>query len=127
MARSRDAGSRKSPVTYYRDKSAIERLVLDARISTRAPPPRSTNCRASWLPRKPAAPVTSVVMRPSRLPRLRLLPVRCSGPDLRQVRAGARHATPSERVQRIAPTRCCRAGGALLRSSVAALLRLDLP
>src|SRR5467141_2921038 len=76
MARSSEAGSRKSPVTYSRDKSAIARLVLEARRSTRTSSPRATNCRATWLPRKPAAPVTSVVMRFLRPLRPREIPVR---------------------------------------------------
>src|SRR5579859_1397160 len=62
MARSSEAASRKSPVTYSSDKSLIARLLLDARTSTRTVSPRATSCRATWLPRNPAAPVTSVVM-----------------------------------------------------------------
>src|SRR5690242_13144021 len=67
MARATEAGSRKSPVTYSSDRSAMARLVLDGRSSTRTSSPRDTNWRATWLPRKPEAPVTSVVMRFSRL------------------------------------------------------------
>src|SRR5690349_9082453 len=67
MARATEAGSRKSPVTYSRERSAMARLVLDGRSSTRTSSPRDTNCRATWLPRKPEAPVTSVVMRFSHL------------------------------------------------------------
>src|SRR5262252_3454060 len=63
MARATEAGSRKSPVTYSRERSAMARLVLDGRSSTRTSSPRDTNWRVTWLPRKPEAPVTSVVMR----------------------------------------------------------------
>src|SRR5882724_5309840 len=62
MARSSETASRKSPVTYSSGKSLIARLLLEARTSTRTVSPRATSCRATWLPRNPAAPVTSVVM-----------------------------------------------------------------
>src|SRR5882724_9500776 len=62
IARSSEAASRKSPVTYSSGKSLIARLLLDALTSTRTVSPRATSCRATWLPKNPAAPVTSVVM-----------------------------------------------------------------
>ena len=48
----------------------MARFWLDGRSSTRTLSPRATNWRAMWLPRKPAAPVTSVVMRLALLPQI---------------------------------------------------------
>src|SRR5450755_620828 len=61
IARSSDAASRRSPVAYSRERSTSARLLLEGRNNTRTDSPRATNCRTTWLPRKPAAPVTSVV------------------------------------------------------------------
>src|ERR1700680_201053 len=41
----------------------MARLELEARTRTRTSSPRATSWRATWLPRKPEAPVTRVVMR----------------------------------------------------------------
>src|SRR4029077_13836526 len=78
----------------------MARFVLVGRKSTRTSSPRATNCRATWLPRNPEAPVTSVIMTLRRSlhmrrfryfqPRHRMQPP--LGPQAEKTRAAAKTA-----------------------------------
>src|SRR5258708_1835115 len=125
MARSSEAGARKSPGTYSSDKSAIARFVLDARRSTRTLSPRATNCRVTWLPRKPPAPVTRVVLRLLCLPHPRLLRVRGASRKHRlPAKSAARRGALAQRAVKRIPTNCFRSVCGLRRFSAA---KFELP
>src|ERR1700751_5256936 len=103
---------------YSRGRSAIARLLLDGRNSTRTSAPRATSCRVKWLPRNPAAPVTSIfgplltsfpqTLQPSLRPLSQLGP-----PPLHSSRRAAHRTLPA--AAKNSPSGCSAATRELLR------------
>src|SRR6202453_777399 len=62
MARSSEFASRRSPSQHSTWNPASASKLLPGRTRTRTDCPVLTSCRVTWLPTKPAAPVTSVVI-----------------------------------------------------------------